>query len=73
MRGVFHLIEMLIVVSIGIGYRKLIWDPVIASAAKQIYWLNPIVSMFIVAIPVVLAWWLLRGKVYAWLKRKGWY
>ncbi len=73
MRGVFHLVEMLIVVLIGIGYRKLIWDPMLAPVAKEFHWLNPIVGMFLVAIPIVLAWWLIRRKVYAWLRGKGWY
>lgn len=73
MRGIFHLVEMLIVVLIGIGWRKLIWDPAFASMVKELGSLNPTVGKLLALIPIILIWWLIRRKAYAWLRRKGWY
>lgn len=70
MRGVFNLAEGLIMVLVGIGFRVLVWDPLLAPV---LYWLNPIVGKLLTSLPIILIWWLVRRKVYAWLKQKGWY
>jgi len=60
-------------VLIAIGLRKAVWDPLLAPALNQYYGLNPIVGKLLALIPIILIWWLIRRKAYAWLRRRGWY
>gem|GEM_PF-5531839 len=60
-------------VLIAVGLRELVWEPLLAPTLNQYHWLNPIMGKFLALIPIVLMWWLIRRKVYAWLRGKGWY